>query len=149
VGLYQDNINTQLLIKNGKLSSGMKTKHVTAKFFFIKVRVDDREIKVIDCPAEEMWADVLMKPLHGMAFRTMQAVLTNFLINYKDNEEVQSGKPRLRPDDKSVLTKKMVSWKKDCTTLSHTPQSVLGRTGQTYQCKQQYGGKRMRIHTHC
>ncbi len=37
VGLYQDNISTQLLIKNGQMSSGKKTKHVNeAKFFFIK-----------------------------------------------------------------------------------------------------------------
>jgi hypothetical protein len=38
VGLYQDNISTQLLIKNGKMSSGKKTKHIKAKFFFIKDR---------------------------------------------------------------------------------------------------------------
>jgi hypothetical protein len=63
VGLYQDNISTQQLIKNGKFSSGKKTKQVKAKFFFINVRVNNGEIKVIDCPAEEMWVDVLTKPL--------------------------------------------------------------------------------------
>ncbi len=36
VGLYQDNISTQLLIKNGWMSSGKTTKHIKAKFFFIK-----------------------------------------------------------------------------------------------------------------
>jgi hypothetical protein len=61
--LYQDNISTQLLIKNGKMSSGKKTKHIKAKFFFIKDRMDNGEIKVIDCPTEEMWADVTTKPL--------------------------------------------------------------------------------------
>jgi hypothetical protein len=54
VGLYQDNISTQLLIKNGKFSSGKITKHVKAKFFFIMDRVGDGEIKVINCPAKEM-----------------------------------------------------------------------------------------------
>ena len=68
VGLYQDNISTQLLIKNGKMSSGKKTKHVKAKLFFIKDRVDEGEIKVMDCPTEEMWADVMTKPLQGNAF---------------------------------------------------------------------------------
>jgi hypothetical protein len=68
VGLYQDNISTQLLIKNGKMSSGKKTKHTKAKFFFIKDRVDDGEIKVIDCPTKEMWADIMNKRLQGMAF---------------------------------------------------------------------------------
>ena len=54
VGLYQDNISTQLLMKNGKMLSGKKTKHIKAKFFFIKDRVDNGEIKVNDCPTEEM-----------------------------------------------------------------------------------------------
>jgi hypothetical protein len=36
VGLYKDNISTQLLIKNGQMSSGKRTKHIKAKFFFIK-----------------------------------------------------------------------------------------------------------------
>ncbi len=61
VGLYQDDISTQLLVKNGKFSSGKKTKHVKAKFFLIKDWVDNGEIKVIDCPAEEMWADILTR----------------------------------------------------------------------------------------
>jgi hypothetical protein len=39
--LYQKNISLQLLIKNGSMSSGKKTKHIKAKFFFIKNRVED------------------------------------------------------------------------------------------------------------
>jgi len=38
--------------------SGKKTKHIKAKFFFIKDRVDDGEVKVLDCPSEEMWVDI-------------------------------------------------------------------------------------------
>jgi hypothetical protein len=86
VGLYQDNISTQLLIKNGKMSSRKKTKHIKAKFFFIKDRIDDREIRVLDCPAKEMWADVMTKPLQGTAFWVMQAELMNCLVNYNDPE---------------------------------------------------------------
>ena len=36
VGLYQDNISMQMLIKNGIFLSGPKTKHMKAKFFFLK-----------------------------------------------------------------------------------------------------------------
>jgi hypothetical protein len=60
VGLYQDNISMQLLIKNGRFSSRKKTKHIKVKFFFIKDRVDSGEIRVINFPAEEMWADALV-----------------------------------------------------------------------------------------
>jgi hypothetical protein len=81
VGLYQDNISTQLLIKNLKKSSRKKTKHIKAKFFFIKDRVDNREIRVKDCPTEERWADIMMKPLQGSAFRVMRAELMNCPVN--------------------------------------------------------------------
>jgi hypothetical protein len=84
VGLYQDSISTQLLLKNGKMLSRKKTKHIKAKFFFIKDRVDDGEIKVIDCPTKEMWADIMTKPLQGTAFKIMMAELLNCTLEYKD-----------------------------------------------------------------
>jgi hypothetical protein len=105
VGLYQDNISTQLLIKNGNFSNGKKTKHIKAKFFFIKDKVDSGEIRVIDCPAEEMWADVLTKPVQGMAFRTMRAQLMNYAINYEDEEGKTQSK--LMP----VHRRGLVTWK--------------------------------------
>ncbi len=113
VGLYQDNISTQLLIKNGKMSSGKKTKHIKAKFFFIKDRVDDGEIKVINCPTEEMWADVMTKPLHGSAFRAMRAELMNCEVNYED--PIDDGTVS------SIYSPKTVSWKKDIASPFKTP----------------------------
>ena len=87
VGLYQDNIGTQLLMKNGRFSSGKKTKHIKVKFFFIKDKVDQGELQVIDCPTKSMWADVLTKPLQGMSFKKMQAKLMSCSFDYKENEE--------------------------------------------------------------
>ena len=68
VELYQDNISTQMLEVNGKFSSSKKTKHIKAKFFFIKDKVDSGEIKVKDCPTNVMWADCQSKPLQGKLF---------------------------------------------------------------------------------
>jgi hypothetical protein len=89
VRLYQDNISSQLLIKNGRMSSRRKTKHMKSKFFFVKDRVDEGEIKVINCLGEEMWADVLTKPLQGMAFRKMCSELMNCPVNYDEEEEIE------------------------------------------------------------
>jgi len=94
MGLYKDNISTQLLIKNGKMSSGKKTKHIKAKFFFIKDRVDDGEIRVIDCPTEVMWADIMTKPLQGTAFRVMRVELMNCPVNYEDPTEEEAMKTK-------------------------------------------------------
>jgi hypothetical protein len=126
VGLYQDNISTQLLIKNGRFSSGKTTKHKKAKFFFIKDRVNSGEIRVIDCPAEEMWADVLTKPLQGMAFRSMRSQLMNCAINYEDEEEKTP--PRLMP----VRGSKLVTWKDTKQQSSQAPQECVGLNRQKH-----------------
>ena len=123
VGLHQDNISTQLLIKNGKMSSGKKTKHIKAKFFFIKDRVDDGEIRVIDCPTEKMWADIMTKPLQGMAFQTMRAELMNCPVNYEEPEE------NIEEDNFPISAAKTVTWKSDVRTTFKTPQECVGQNG--------------------
>ena len=74
-------------MKNGRFSSGKKTKHIKVKFFFIKDKMDVGEIQVINCSTENMWADVLAKPLQGMAFKRMQAELMNCSVDYEEDEE--------------------------------------------------------------
>jgi hypothetical protein len=126
VGLYQDNISTQLLIKNGKMSSGKKTKHIKAKFFLVKDRVDDGEIKVIDCPTEVMWADIMTKPLQGTAFRVMRAKLMNCPVNYEDpSEEETTEAKRAQP----ISALKTVTWKSDVASPFKTPQECVGQDG--------------------
>ena len=86
VQLYQDNLSTQFLEINGKFSSSKKTKHIKAKYFFIKSCVDAGEVRITDCPTDEMWADVETKPLQGKAFRVMRAGLMNCGVDYDDEE---------------------------------------------------------------
>jgi hypothetical protein len=128
VGLYQDNISTQLLIKNGRMSSSKKTKHIKAKFFFIKDRVDDGEIKGIDCPMEEMWVDILTKPLQGMAFRTMRAILMNCSVNYEEAEERTTIKKTIKTNTNCIPTKKRVSWNLAGAGGSYAPHECVGRS---------------------
>ena len=70
--IFQDNISAQLLEINGKLSSTKRTKHIKAKFFFVKDKVDKREMKITNCLTEVMWADVYSKPLQGTLFKVMR-----------------------------------------------------------------------------
>jgi hypothetical protein len=85
-------------MKNGKFSSRKKTKHIKAKFFFIKDKVDEGGVKVMDCPSKEMWADVLTKPLQGMAFRKMRAELMICEVNFEEHQEEELAR------SKSLLT---------------------------------------------
>jgi hypothetical protein len=101
-------------------------KHIKAKFFFIKDKVDSGEIRVINCPAEEMWADVLTKPLQGMAVRTMRAQLMNCAINYKDEEEKTQAK--LMP----VHNRRSVTWKDTKPQSLQAPQECVGLNRQKH-----------------
>jgi hypothetical protein len=96
---------------------------VKVRFFFIKDWVNDGEIKVIDCPAEEMWADILTKPLQGMAFRTMRAQLMDCLINYED----PSNEPTKQLTRKPVVAKRLVTWGGTKQVPSRTPQVCVGK----------------------
>ena len=71
--MNQDNVSAQKLETNEKFSSSRKTKPIKEKFFFIKDKFDSEEVKILDCPAGVMWADVLIKPLQGTESRKMRA----------------------------------------------------------------------------
>ncbi len=46
IELYQDNKSMELHMKNGRFLSRKRTKHIKAMFFFIKDRIDSREMRV-------------------------------------------------------------------------------------------------------
>jgi hypothetical protein len=73
-----------------------------------------------------MWADVLTKPLQGMAFRNMWAQLMNCPINYEDEEEKTP--LRLMP----VRGSKSVTWKDTKHQSSQAPQECVGLNWQKH-----------------
>ena len=90
-----------MLETNGKFSSSRKTKHIKAKFFFIKDKVYSEEIKIVDFPERVMWSDILTKPLQGTEFRKMRAQLMNCAMEYKDEEESTTKKRKTLIDQTS------------------------------------------------
>ena len=79
----------------------MKTKHIKAKFLFIKDKVDSEDFKIVDCPVGVMWEDVLTKPLQATAFRKMRAQLMNCPKEYIDGEETPIKKRKTLLDQAS------------------------------------------------
>ena len=111
--------------------SGKKTKHIKAKFFLIQDRVDNGEIRIIDCPAEKMWADIMTKPLQGTAFRVMRAELMNCPVNYEDpTEEEAIEAKRTQP----ISALKKVTWKSDVASPLKTLQECVGQDGSRMVC---------------
>jgi hypothetical protein len=73
--LYQDNKSSILLETNGRGSSGKRTRHINVRYFFIKDRVESKEIRIEYCPTGIMVADYFTKPLQGVVFRTLRDMI--------------------------------------------------------------------------
>ncbi len=67
--IFQDNMSTLSLLKNGRLSNSKCTKHINAAYFFLQRYYTTDEIGLQYCPTKQMWADILTKPLQGSKFR--------------------------------------------------------------------------------
>jgi len=103
--VYQDNMSTLSLAKNGYVSSSKCTKHIKAKYFFIRHYHNAQELELRYCPTEQMWANVLTKPLQGSKFRQMHAFLMNCPADYaEDIQFLPSDNPLLNPTHSSTPT---------------------------------------------
>ena len=67
--LYQDNQAAIFLEKNGRLSSGERTRHINIRYFFIKDYINNNELQVNFCGTDSMLGDIHTKPLQGSKFK--------------------------------------------------------------------------------
>jgi sporulation protein YlmC with PRC-barrel domain len=75
--IREDNKSTVLLMKNGKLSSGKRTKHFDIRYFYVKDLIDRGIIKLSHCISENMLADFFTKPLQGKRFQFLRDLILN------------------------------------------------------------------------
>ena len=73
--IYQDNQAAMLLEKNGKASSGKRTKHLNVRYFFVTDRIAKRDVTVEWCPTGDMTGDFWTKPLQGAQFRRFRDLI--------------------------------------------------------------------------
>jgi hypothetical protein len=66
-----------LLAKNGRTSSGRRTRHIDIQYFFVTDRVKHGEIRIEYCPTRDMVADFFTKPLQGSLFQKLRAIISN------------------------------------------------------------------------
>jgi hypothetical protein len=59
--LYQDNMSSILLETNGRASASKRSRHMNIRYFFVKDRVDSKEVRIEYCPTEDMVADYFTK----------------------------------------------------------------------------------------
>ena len=102
--VFQDNQSTMRLAVNGSLSSSKRTKHIKARYYFIKDKIEEGEVDVRYCPTTEMWSDILNKPKHGTPFKKDRAMLMNVPVGYDDDLEFRNTHPALLPQDENLGT---------------------------------------------
>jgi Reverse transcriptase (RNA-dependent DNA polymerase) len=75
--LYQDNKSSILLEKNGRASSGKRTRHINIRYYFVADRVASGDLRIEHCPTEDMVADYFTKPLQGTPFYKLRDLVMN------------------------------------------------------------------------
>ena len=86
--IYQDNMSSILLERNGRSSSGKQTRHINIRYYFMADRIENRELRMAYCPTEEMVADFYTKPLQGRLFRKLRNVIMGLPPETEMNMEV-------------------------------------------------------------
>ena len=75
--VYEDNMSTINMVKNGK-SNSERTRHIAIRFYFVADRVQQKEIKIQYMQTANMLADILTKPLQGKLFTRLRDQLLNW-----------------------------------------------------------------------
>ncbi len=66
-----------LLMKNGKLSSGKRTKHLDIRYFYVKDLIERGLIKVEHCISDQVIAGFFNKPVQGTRFQIFRDMILN------------------------------------------------------------------------
>ena len=77
VTIYQDNQSCMALVERGR-SDAERMRHIHTRYFWVKEQVDTGEVRVEYLPSEDMYANVLTKPLQGSQFKRERDGLTGW-----------------------------------------------------------------------
>jgi len=119
--LCQDNMSSILLGKNGRSSSSKRTRHMNIRFFFIKDRVESKEIRIEYCPTAETVADFFTKPLQGKQFYKLRDKVMNIDSNSKYHSNHRSVLNQCNYEDTGTNTMATVNQDglNDCCSDGH------------------------------
>ena len=70
--IYQDNKSCILMAKNGKRSSGKRTRALNICYFYITDQIERGNVEIKYCPTDEMTGDYMSKGLQGFKFKNSE-----------------------------------------------------------------------------
>jgi hypothetical protein len=102
--LFQDNENTIKMLKNGCDLCTSNSRHIDVKHFWVKDRLDKKELELQWCPTHLMIADYFTKPLQGKQFKLLRDLIMGYMhINEFLKEIERSIKERVEKQKKLDL----------------------------------------------
>ena len=110
---YQDNQSAMKLEKNGRQSSGQRTRHVNIRYFFIKDKIEQNEIQLEYCPTDNMIADFFTKPLQGQQFKRLRDVVMGAKHYSTLNHSKEKIQERVGKDEEIENVNKQVRFSSD------------------------------------
>jgi hypothetical protein len=75
--IKEDNRSTMLLMKDGRLSSGKRTKHLDIRYFNMQDLINRGIVEIEHCNTEDMIAVFFTKPLQGKRFQILRDIILN------------------------------------------------------------------------
>ena len=102
--VYQDNQSAIKLEKNGRHSSGKRTRHLNIRYFFVTDRIGANEINVQYCPTELLIADFYTKPLQGAQFRKLRDIILNIQDGVSKSSKMLLKEIKEVPDKPTTLS---------------------------------------------
>ena len=75
--LLQDNKSTMLLLENGRESSSKRTRHINIRYYYLKDRIENKDLEIKYCSTDDMIGDFFSKPLQGLKFKKMRNKILN------------------------------------------------------------------------
>jgi len=73
----EDNRSSILLMKNSRLSSGKRNKHLNVQYFYVKDLIDRGIVKIEHCGTEKKIAHFFTKPIQGTRFKILRDIILN------------------------------------------------------------------------
>jgi hypothetical protein len=85
--LLQDNKSSILLEKNGKASSGKRTRHIKVYYFFITDQVNIQDLTIGWCPMKQMVTGFMTQPIQGSHLRHLRDYIMGRVCSSKPKME--------------------------------------------------------------
>ena len=88
--VYQDNRSTILLEKNGKMSSGKRTRALNIRYFMITDQGHRGNVQIEYCPTDYMLGDYMTKGLQGVKFSTFRRQIMGMIPQPKPTTKMKN-----------------------------------------------------------